>query len=463
MKEKSKNKISQEKIDCMIKIVDRWLDYQQFIKRISGLSVGIIYKNKIIFNKGYGFSNIEKKEKTTDKTLYRIASISKLFTAISIMQLAEAKKINLDDNASKYLSWLNNKDKITLKQLLTHSSGINKDGNNPYWIDDDFPEIESIIKHVSDEAVISYPREKFKYSNLGYVLLGKIIEQVSKMTYKDYVEKNIIKKIGLKDTYVDIENKTNGKLAVGYGRDIPGFKREKFNVTSTKSIAPAAGFISNVNDLCKFMFAQFLTNNLLLKKRSKKEMQKIQLMEKTKDKTITWGLGYEIWKLEEVTLRGHGGGFPGFITQIAFDREKKFGVALLTNSLDVDSFDLADGIFHIIHYILKNFDDFKKMKVKNTDLKKYEGRFYERWCDVEVIEINKSLNLFHPGNNMPLKEIYKLKPKKKNVFTIETGSKFDYIGEEAVFEFNEEDKVNKMKIGSNIMIPFNNFIKSKKG
>lgn len=454
--------ISQTKIDCMVKIIDTWLDYQQFISRIPGLSIGIIHKDKIILNKGYGFSNIENNEIATDKSLYRIASISKLFTAISIMQLVEAEKINLDDSASKYLPWLKGKNKITLRQLLTHSSGINRDGNTPHWVNDDFPEIEKIIKHVSEGAITYSPIEKFKYSNLGYTLLGKIIERVSGILYKDYIDKNILQKIGLENTYVDIENKAEYKLATGYGRDMPGFERDKFKNPSTKSMASATGFVSNVNDLCKFMSAQFLTNNLLLKKETKKEMQRIQWIEETGNETITWGIGYEIWKLDNVTLRGHGGGFPGFITQIAFDKEREFGVAVLTNSLGSNSFDLTNGVFHIIHYILKNFDDFKKMKVKDVDLKKYEGRFYERWCDIEVVEINKSLNFFYPNNNRPLKEIYKLKPKKDNIFTIETGGNFDYIGEDVIFEFDNSENLIKVKIGPNTLTPFEDFIKKKK-
>lgn len=454
--------ISQEKLACIIKIVDTWLDYQQFMKRIPGLSIGIIYRDKIILSRGYGYSNIEQKKMATDKTLYRIASISKLFTAISIMQLVEEEKIHLDERVSKYLSWLKSRDKITIRQLLTHSSGINRDGNTPHWINDDFPEIEQIKKHVSEGAITYSPIEKFKYSNLGYTILGRLIEEVSETSYKDYVENNIINKIGLKDTYVDIENKAERDLATGYGRDIPGFEREKFKNPSTKSMASATGFISNVNDLCKFMSAQFLSNDLLLKKDIKREMQRIQWIEETGNETITFGIGYEIWKLDDVTLRGHGGGFPGFITRIAFDREKEIGMAILTNSLGSNTADLTSGAFHIIYYILKNYDDFKKMRVKDIDLKKYGGRFHGRWNDVYIVEINNSLNFFYPNDNRPLKEMYKLKPKKDNIFTIETGNNFDYIGEDVVFEFDGSNNLIKVKIGPNTLTPFNDLFKKIK-
>lgn len=453
-------KISQEKINCIIKIVDTWLDYQQFIKKIPGLSAGIIYKDKIIFSKGYGYSNMEQKKRTTNKTLYRIASISKLFTAISIMQLVEKEKIQLDDHVSKHIPWLKNK--ITIRQLLTHSSGIDRDGNTPHWIDNKFPDIEKIKKHIKEGAVVYPPIEKFKYSNLGYTILGQLIEAVSGTSYKNYVQKNIINKINLKDTYPDIEKKAENKLATGYMRDIPNLKRNKCQNPSTKSMASAAGFISNVNDLCKFMHAQFLTNNLLLNKETKKEMQRIQWIEENPNENITWGIGYEIWKLDDTTLRGHGGGFPGFITQIGFDREKGIGAVVLTNSLGNDPHELTNGVFHIIHYILKNYDSFKKMKVKNANLKKYEGRLYETWGEIEVVEINKSLNIFYPMNSRPLKEISKLKHKKGNTFILEIGGNFDYIGEEVVFEFNKSNQLIKAKIGPNTYIPFKDLFRKIK-
>ena len=450
--------IDKEKIDCINKIVDTWLDYQQFMRRIPGISIGIIHKDKIIFSKGYGYSNVKKKKKITEKTLYRIASISKIFTAISIMQLVEKEKIYLDDSVTKYLPWLKSEEKITVRQLLTHSSGINRDGSTSHWVNDDFPEIEKIKRHVEEGAISYSPIEKFKYSNLGYTLLGSVIEQVSGFSYAEYVKRNIIEKIGLEKTYVDINEIAEKELATGYGRDIPNLKREEFKNPSTRSMASAAGFVSNSIDLCKFISAQFLGNKLLLSKDTKKEMQRTHWIEENDNQTINWGMGYEIWKNDDVKLRGHGGGFPGFITRIAFDREKEIGVALLTNSLGGRSLDLTNGVFHIINYVLKNWNEFESIEDKNMDLSKYEGRYSERGDDVEIVEINGSLNFFYPKNIKPLKEIYKLKHKKENTFTIETGGNFDYIGENVTFHFNESNKLDRVNIGPNPLIPFKDYI-----
>ncbi|MBI5066037.1 beta-lactamase family protein [Candidatus Woesearchaeota archaeon] len=456
--EGSKKKISRDKINCINKIINTWLDYQQFIKRIPCLSIGIIHKDKIIFSKGYGYSDLEQKKKATDKTLYRIASISKIFTAISIMQLVEKEKINLDDDVLKYIPWLKSKNKITVRQLLTHSSGIDRDGNTSHWTDNKFPDLEKIKKHVSQGAVIYPPIEKFKYSNLGYALLGVIIEKVSRTKYDKYVKTNILDKLKLKETYSDINKEAESNLATGYGRAIPEVERDKFNNTSTKGMISAAGFISNTIDLCKFMHAQFLSNDLLLNKDTKKEMQRIQWVEESENKNITRGIGYEIWKNDGTTLRGHGGGFPGFITQIGFDRDREVGVVVLTNSLGNSASELVNGVFHIIDFILKNYEEFKQPKSKNKNLRKYEGRFYEKWGDLEVVEINGSLNLFYPNDDKPLKEICKLKHKNKDTFILEKCDNFDYLGEDVTFKFDNVNKLIEMKVGQVIYTPFKDFI-----
>ena len=434
-----------EKINCALKIVDSWLSYYQFMRRIPGLSVGIVHKDKIIFKKGYGFSDLESKSRATHKTLYRVASISKLFTATAIMQLVEKEELALDDLACKYLPWLKSKE-VTLRQLLTHSSGLNRDGDTSHWTDYNFPSLGQIKKHVSKGAKTYEPIEKFKYSNLGYGLLGRVIESASGLSYEEYVQKNILEKVGMRNTYVDI--KKDLSIASGYGRNIPGRSLKKFKGIDTKALDSATGFVSNAEDLCKFMSAHFFINKLLSEK-SRKEMQRVQWVEEDKENPINWGIGFQISKVEGVKLVGHGGHFPGFITKIAFDGE--FGVAILTNSLSANTSELINGVFHTIHFIMNNFG---AKAAKKSDLKKYEGRFYTESADIEFVEINNSLNFIYPAFSMPLKFLSKLKKKKGNVFSIETGSNFDYIGEDVEFEFDKSNKISKVKIGPNVALPF---------
>jgi D-alanyl-D-alanine carboxypeptidase len=451
--------ISFAKLSCIRKILDRWLDYKVLMDRIPGMSVGVICKDSDIFLNAYGFSDKEERRMADGETLYRIASISKLFTSIAIMQLVEQEKVALDSKVSKYLGWFKNRDgsksNITIRQLLTHSSGISRDGNTPFWEDDKFPEVKYLKKHIS-EGAITYPTiERFKYSNFGYAILGQIISKVSRMSYEKYVNKNIIRKVGMKDTYVDITPQAARKLAVGYGRELPGLAQERFlGQHSTEALAPATGFISNVPDLCKFMRAQFLSNDTLLSRDTKKEMQRTQWI--LEDEEIRWGLGYEISRIEGNRVVGHSGGFPGYSTLLEFDPQKEIGVVVLVNAIDVSTYSLVEGIYHIVTYILENYHRFKGKEEIN--LKKYEGRYYSRFGDVEIVEINGSLNLFTPGRGKPLKDISQL-AYKNGKFVMETGGNFDYIGEEVKFNFDSEGKVLSMSMGGSLMIPFDRVVR----
>jgi CubicO group peptidase (beta-lactamase class C family) len=451
--------ISPDKLKCITKIVDTWLDYQLLRKRIPGLSVGIVHKDNLILSKGHGYANIERKIQATDKTLYRIASISKLFTAVAVMQLVEANKLRLDDHVDLYLPWISSSTRITIRQLLTHSSGIDRDGETQHWINDQFPKIEEIKKHVTTGISVFQPLEKFKYSNLGYTLLGTIIEKAAGMPYDKFIQKNILDVLKLKSTYVDMDAKCKD-LATGYGRDLPGYDREIFTNPSTQSMAAATGFVSNVHDLCTFMSSQFLTNDLLLTKESKKEMQRIQWIEET-NPNLMRGLAYELVKSDNMMLRGHGGGFSGFSTKINFEREKEIGVAVLTNASGTNVNELALGIFHIIQYVLANYDTLKSIEDKSANLDKLEGLYSNRWGDVQIVKINNSLSLVYPNNSKIFADVQKLKHQSGNTFIIETGDNFDYLGEKVIFNL-VNGEVKNVQIGASIAIPFKEYLKTKK-
>src|SRR5712692_8318760 len=94
-----------QQLDNATKIIDRWLAYKVYTERLPGLSIGVIYKDKVIFSKGYGYANVEKQIKASDTTCYRIASFSKVFTAVAVIQLFEQGKLHLDDRVQHCLPW----------------------------------------------------------------------------------------------------------------------------------------------------------------------------------------------------------------------------------------------------------------------------------------------------------------------------------------------------------------------
>jgi len=446
-----------KQVTSAAKLIDRWIDYQVYLRETPGLTVGIVCHGKVIYTNTFGFADVHQKKATSLTTCYHIASISKTFTATAIMQLTERGKVQLDDKVSKHLSWFTStKDKnvraITIRHLLSHSSGISRDGNTPHWEDDVFPTLEQVRQFVTGGEVTAYaPVQRFKYSNFGYAILGEVIAKVSGLSYEQYVEKHIIKKLGLQHTSIERSKKNEKILAVGYARKLPGEELTSFLPTNTKALAPAAGIVSNLPDLCAYLTAQLPGSTALLSEESKREMQRIQWF-RNKDDKIHYGLGYEIWRSNGKQLYGHGGGFSGYSTYVRMDAKNHLGVVLLSNTIDGPTFTLMAGVYALLHHFIESDDSIQAMK-KQANAKKYVGRFSSRWGETDVVEVDGRLFTFSPGTYDPTNTLSPLEPLGNNTFRITGGDDFDHIGETVRYEFDQHGKVKTMFWGPLPMKP----------
>lgn len=428
------------------KILDLWLPLKIQYDRIPGLSVGLVHNGKLVYQRGFGYADVESKIPATPKTCYRIASISKTFTAVVIMQLVEQGKIRLDDQVEKHLPWFKAQNKgldsssITIRQLLSHTAGVFRDGDTPQWEDGKFPDIKGLQESISDKTLVFKNLTRFKYSNFGFAILGQVIKEVTGSSYNDYVTKHIIQKLGMKSTYPDFTQKISHQLAEGYSRPIPNKVREVFKHTATKSYSSAVGFISDVPDLAKYLSALSLNQkgkNVLLRQASKKKM--MRGFKKTGEKNEIYGLGFNNYEIEGRKPTGHGGGFNGFITRIALDTENDIGVITLSNCNDSTAPAINNGIFATIY----RFADKKNKYIKGKKLRnqeKYEGVYRSSWVDEVIVGTGANLIIFDPKTNSPLKEADLLRPKEKDTFVIKANSNFDSSGEHAQFIFGRGGK-----------------------
>ncbi len=197
---------------------DKYVQHYVTSQKFMG-SVLLARDNEIIFNKGFGSANLEWDIPNTPTTKFRIGSMTKQFTAASILLLEERGKLKIDDPIKIYLSdtpeaW----DKITIFNLLTHSSGIPNFTNFPGYLK------EQLFSHTPEEIVDIFrdkplefePGEKVVYSNSGYILLGYLLEKVSGETYQDFIQKNILDTLGMKDSGYDSNTAIIPRRAAGY-------------------------------------------------------------------------------------------------------------------------------------------------------------------------------------------------------------------------------------------------------
>ncbi len=427
-------------------IIDLCLGYKLYMDKIPAMAVGLIYKGKVILSKGYGFVDLNKKIPVDMNTCFRIASISKVFTTVSIMQLTEKDKLKLDDKISTYLPWFTSSNdsrlkNITVRQILTHTSGLTRDGDTLHWMDHNFPDWAHVKKYIASLKLPFEANSRWKYSNLGFSILGLLIEKVSGQTYEDYIQKNICKRLGMKLTSSLLNESIKKHLAVGLGRKIPGKKRSVFPDLDTKAMTSAAGISSNVYDLLKFVSAQFKGNTMLLTERSKQELRKIHWTNK-KDNIIQ-SAGFKAFKAGKRLIYYHSGGFQGYRCNIAFDVGRSIGIVILTNVIGLDPNNFATMAFNIINYLYK-----QPVKQDRSDFKKYEGIYRDVWDDSAVLVLGDALVTFNPSLFYPLSHAAILTPVKKDTFMITGSEEVENAGELAKFELNKQSTARRVQWGA---------------
>ena len=388
--------IEQTKAEKINKLVSTYADYGLF----NG-TVLVANQGEVIFNKGFGFANIEWDIPNQSDTKFRLASITKQFTAMLILQLVSEKKLDLNLPISTYLPDYpkKNGNQITIHHLLTHTSGT--------------PRIDDFIKHrdmerdryrpdellkIFAEGELNFtPGEKFSYSNEGYKILGVIIEKVTGTSYEKALQEKIFTPLGMFNTGFDHNNTIIKKRASGYSRLFDG---EYINTNYIDmSIPYAAGSIySTVEDL--FLWDKALYTEKLLPKKYNELLFKTHISARDRH----YGYGWFIGKIpigntnNNVQINHHGGGINGFNTRITRIQSNKSLIVLLNNTDRAPLYEMTIAINGILH---NESYDFPKKSVANTlfDIIDKEGidkgiQFFEKFKDNSTYYLSeKEMNI----------------------------------------------------------------------
>jgi D-alanyl-D-alanine carboxypeptidase len=434
------------------RLVDAWLPLKIAYDRIPGAAVGIAHRGKLVYAKGFGFADVENEIPVTPSTAFRIASNSKTFTAVGVMQLVERGRLSLDDRVRTYLPWFTAKAKdrdsanITIRQALSHVGGVFRDGITPHWTDDRFPTKTELRRSVSRITVVFENQTQFKYSNFGFALVGAVIEKVTGMSYADYMRENIIEPLGMTRTAPDLTKESLEWLAAGYARPIPDTPRERFEHCRTNAYASATGFLSTVEDLTKYYDALSLARNTskLLDRESKKEL----FRKHWTSPVDAYGLGFGVREQNGKRIIGHGGGFPGFITSTSLNLDDDVAVFVLTNANDSNAGFIGEGIHEAIHRFADATRDYFDGP-RLTKQSRFEGAYRSRWGDHIVVGTGHKLVAFVPQTNSPLAEATVLRPASGSTFVMESPFNYDSVGERARFVIGrDQPKARRLIWGS---------------
>jgi CubicO group peptidase (beta-lactamase class C family) len=331
-------------------------------------SVLVAYKGNVLFQKGYGYKNVESQQVNDANTIYQIGSITKQITAAVIMQLHEEKKLSIQDKLSKYYPSFPNGDKITVEHLLTHTSGIynytNDTGLMKRNVEQSYSE-DRMLAIFKDRPLDFEPGTKWNYSNSGYSLLGYIIQKVTKKPYEQVVRERILRPLGMVNSGFDFTHLKTGDKAQGYFA-INGSTSMRAPIVDS-SIAYAAGALySTVGDLFKWESA--ISTNKILKYDSWKTV-----FTPYKNK---YGYGWSIDSIYNKITMAHSGGIHGFSSFITRFPEDKLAVILLTNTATPTLSKISKSIAAIIYDQPYDIPQARvEIQLDETILKQYVGEY----------------------------------------------------------------------------------------
>ena len=343
-------------------------------------NVLVAEKGTIIYQNSFGLANEKTRQKINLKTVFELASVSKQFTAMGIVQLQKEGKLQYNDLISKYLPELSSYKGVTIKNLLTHTGGLPDymELLGAEWKSNDIVTNDDVIKifeKVKPAALFS-PNEKWEYSNTGYLLLASIIERVSGKTFSDYLQAKIFKPLKMNNTFVyrrwyKPEDKTNYASGYIYSDSLqrkvtPDELGKDYYVVVLDGIVGDGMVNSNLEDLLKWDRA--LYGDKLVNKADK---ELIFSSAATVDgKNTDYGFG---WKINQNKVYGkiasHSGGWGGYITYIERDLDNDKTIILLQNN-DTPQTRIQ---YKNIRKILYDLPVYKSITLGSADLKPFEG------------------------------------------------------------------------------------------
>jgi CubicO group peptidase (beta-lactamase class C family) len=301
-----------------------------------GCGVGVSRNGAVIYERGYGTASLERRVPITSSTVFPLASITKSFTAMSVLLAAERGLLSLDDDVSKYVpDWANREHHVTIRHVLTHTSGL----RDAYVLQGWAPHLgnsnDAFVKILSRQRGLnSVPGAEYQYNNGGYLLLGKILEQASGQTLGAFADANIFKPLGMTGAYFNGDPvRTAPDHASGYSPQANGWRL----LPEGSGYAGNAGMMSSVRDLMlwanNFADARVGTPALLARMQTATEL--------TGGQTTQHGMGFGIGTYRGARTLRTSGGDVGSATELVLYPDQKVAIAVLCNMDSVSMGGLA--------------------------------------------------------------------------------------------------------------------------
>ncbi len=435
--------------------LDGWVEERSSELNLVSLAMTVVHHRDVVWTKAIGYQDLSTKAPASVETLYRLASATKPFTATAIMQLWEQGRLRLDDPVTRYLPWFTMRgytqnDPVTIEHLLSHSSGLPKEAPFPYYTTFAYPSVDQLMAALPEQSVVFEPGLAYKYSNLGYALLGLIVSAISGQTFPEYVHKQIFEPLGMKDTCLNPGPAHQGRIATGYSARREDGDRRAWPQVDTKAMGPAGGLWSTASDLAKFL-VMHLDEGLgptsqILGRRAIQRMRRVHSW--MEDWKVGYSLGFYVRPHRFGELLSHGGDLPGFRAQPTMLPRRKLACIALSNSDDMPT--LWEFTSRALESTARAVPSAAEGEVTRSpfrpEWRQYLGKYRDVLDEWSIVKRKGRLALADRHGSA----LTTLTPVRGHVFRMDEG---EYIGEHVVFETEPRGRVIRVKYAEHYFEP----------
>lgn len=320
-----------------------WIEHEMEDKELPAISIALVDDQEIVWARGFGLADPEREVAATASTIYRVGSVSKLFTDLGIMQLVERGEVDLDAPVTTYLPDFAPENPydvpITLRHLMAHRSGLIREPPVGHYFDASGPSLAATVASLNDTALVAEPGTETKYSNAGIAVVGAVLEEITGTPFAQALESAVLRPIGMERSGFAPTDAIRRDLATGYMWSYDGrwLEAPDFEL----GMLPAGSLYTSVGELGRFLSVLFAGGEApggrVISRGSLEEMWTPQFVsEGSEDAPTGFGIGFGLSELDGARWVGHGGAIYGFATQLAALPDDKLGVVVVT-TVDVSN------------------------------------------------------------------------------------------------------------------------------